>query len=103
MMLTGALSATEMITQHYFNPLNLNLTGLGQVAKDNYGEFESIVDELMIKHATGMYLSPEVRLMLAIGATVATVHTANNGDPKLAETLKNMHRKATPPPGSKDL
>ena len=103
MMFTGALTGLEMTTEHYFNPMNLKLTGMGQVAKDNYGEVEAIVDELMIKYGTGFYMSPEMRLVLAVSAMVATVHLANTGHPKLAQTLQAMNQRVVPPKAAKDL
>jgi hypothetical protein len=79
------------------------LQGLGSVTKDNIGEFEPIVDELMIKYGAGMYMSPELRLMMLIGSTVLTVHMANSGDPRIAEALKKMNKQAKEQVGSKDL
>lgn len=103
MLFTGTMTAMEMTTENYFNPVGLNLTGLGQVSKDNYGEVEAIIDELLIKHGTGVYMSPETRLVLAVGAMVATVHMANSGDPKLANTLQQMNQRIKVPAAAKDL
>jgi len=103
MMFTGAMTAVEVTTESYFNPLGLNLTGLGQVSKDNFAEVEGIIDELIIKHGTGIYMSPEMRLVLAVGAMVATVHLANSGDAKLANTLQSMNQRIKVPKSAKDL
>ncbi len=103
MLFTGSMTALEMTTEHYINPMGLNLTGLAQVSKDNYGEVEAIIDEMLIKHGTGVYMSPEMRLVLAVGAMVATVHLANSGDPKLANTLKQMNQRIKVPQAAKDL
>ena len=100
---TGTMTALEMTTESYANPLGLNLKGLGQVSKDNYGEVEAIIDELLINYGTGMYMSPETRLVLAVGAMVATVHMANSGDPKLANTLQAMNQRIKVPAAAKDL
>ena len=102
-VLVGIMTGAETVTRDHWNPLNLSLQGLGSVTKDNIGEFEPIVDELMIKYGAGMYMSPELRLMMLIGSTVLTVHMANSGDPRIAEALKKMNRQAKEQAGSKDL
>ena len=102
-MFTGAMAGLELTTEQYFNPMGLKLTGVGQVAKDNYGEVEAVIDELLIKYGTGFYMAPETRLVLAVGAMVATVHLANTGDPKLAQTLQAMNQRIVPPKSANDL
>jgi len=78
----------------YVNPLGLNLRGLSKVTKDNHEEFEPILDELMIKYGIGMAMGPEMRLCMSIGMVVYTVHSANSGDPRVAEALARMNQKA---------
>jgi len=78
----------------YANPLGLNLRGLAKVTKDNSTEFEPILDELMIKYGIGMAMGPEMRLCMSIGMMVYTVHSANSGDPRVAEALARMNQKA---------
>jgi len=103
MLLHGTMIGIEHITRDVWNPLGLNLNGLGQITKDSMGEFQPLVDEMMIKYGTGMYLSVEVRLALMVGATVMTVHSANSGDPRVAQALKKMNNVAQAPAGSSDL
>ena len=103
MLLHGTMIGIEHVTRDVWNPLGLNLNGLGQITKDSMGEFQPLVDEMMIKYGTGMYLSVEVRLALAVGATVMTVHAANSGDPRVAQALKKMNNVAQAPAGSSDL
>ena len=103
MVFCGVMSGMEVATKGYFNPAGLNLTGLGQVASDNYAEVGDIVDELMIKYGAGMYMSVEMRLAVAIGATVLTVHGANSGDPRVAAALEKMNRTVVLPESGKDL
>jgi len=86
----AAMSGLEMST-HVFNPLQLDLTGLGKVATDNADQFKDILDELVIKYATGVHVSPEARLVLGVGALVMTVHAANTGDPRVKEALERMN------------
>lgn len=102
-LLVGVMSGAEVVTRDHWNPLGLNLQGLGQVTKDSISEFEPVIDELMIKYGAGMYMSPELRLVMLIGSTVVTVHMANSGDPRIAEALKKMNKTASAPSGSKDL
>lgn len=91
----GGMLAIEKSTD-YWNPLGLNLTGLGTVTQQNMADFQPILDELMIKHNAGMYTSPEWRLALAIGATVMTVNAANN-NPEVARAVKQMHTQVKKP------
>ena len=99
MLFVGSMVGLESLTQQY-NPLGLNLQGLGQVARDNIAEFTPILDELTIKYGASMYVQPEVRLAFAIGAMVVTVHSANSGDSRLGEALKRMSAPVKPPNGS---
>ena len=102
-LLHGTMVAVESFHRDVWNPMGLRLTGLGQITKDNMSEFEPIVDELMIKYGAGMYMSVEMRLALAIGATVLTVHGANSGDPRIATALEKMNQKVAMPESGKDL
>jgi len=92
MLFYGAMVGLESFTRDVWNPMGLDLTGLGQVTKDNMQEFQPVLDELMIKYGTGLYVTPEVRLAIAVGSLVVTVHAANSGDPRLAESLKKMNQ-----------
>ena len=103
MLLQGTMVGIESITRDVWNPLGLNLNGLGRITKDNMSEFQPIVDELMIKYNVGTYISPETRLILSLGALVMTVHAANNGDPRVAVALEKMNASVKIPAGSADL
>lgn len=91
MLLHGTMVGIETFTRDVYNPLNLRLDGLAQVTKDNMGEFQPIVDELMIKYGAGMYMRPETRLVLALGALMLTVHSANSGNTKVADAMQRMN------------
>jgi hypothetical protein len=99
---SSAMTGLEMSTT-VWNPLGLQLTGLGQIARDNADQFKDVVDELMIKYTTGMYMSPETRLVMSVGALVMTVHAANTGDPRVKTALERMNVAVKVPPGSDDL
>ena len=98
----GSMCGLEYST-HIWNPLNLNLTGLGEVTKQNMADFEPIVDELMIKYGGASYMPPEYRLLLAVGAMVFTVHTANSGDPALAQAMSKVNATMKKPPTAEGL
>lgn len=101
-LLYGSMCGLEYSTG-IWNPLNLNLAGLGEVTKQNMADFEPIVDELMIKYGGAAYMPPEYRLVLAVGAMVFTVHTANSGDPALAQAMSKMHATVKKPPHADGL
>ena len=103
MILHGSMLAIETIHRDVYNPLGLNLNGLAKVTKDNMAEFQPIVDELMIKYSTGLYMGPEMRLVLAMGALVMTVHGANSGDVRIASALEKMNTGVKVPAGAEDL
>lgn len=86
----------------YFNPLGLDLTGLGSVAQNNMADFQPILDELMIKYQCGAYTSPETRLVLMVGAMVVTVNAANQ-NPETAKALSAMASTVKVPAGASDL
>ena len=66
-------------------------------------DFEPIVDELMIKYGGASYMPPEYRLLLAVGAMVFTVHTANSGDPALAQAMSKVNATMKKPPQAEGL
>jgi len=68
----------ELMTKHY-NPLNLQLSGLGSTTQASIKSFEPLLDEFMIKHSMDMTASVEFRIVMMVVTTVATVHMANTG------------------------
>lgn len=88
----ACMGGLEYATTHHFNPLGLNLTGLGNVTRDNLADVQPILDELQIKYGWNMYMSPELRLAALVGTIMYTVHTANSGDPSTAEALRKMNQ-----------
>ena len=90
MLLHASMSGLEVLTRDVYNPLGLNLQGLGNIPKQNMVDFLPLVDELMIKYGAGMYMPPEYRLLLSLGALVVTVHSSNSGDPRVGEAIQKM-------------
>jgi len=99
---TSAMTGLEMSTA-VWNPMGLQLNGLGQIARDNSDQFKDVVDELLVKYTTGMYMGPETRLIMSVGALVMTVHAANTGDPRVKTALEKMNVAVQVPPGAEDL
>jgi len=97
-VLVAAMAGVEQITEHYWNPLGLQLSGLAKVTKDNQGEFQPILDELMIKYGASMYVSPEMRLCGLVATLMYTVHSANTGDPRTAAAFEKMRTAVKPAP-----
>lgn len=88
-LLIGGMYGLEHGLNHY-NPLGLNLTGLGEVTKTNISQFEPILDELIIKYGMDMTMSAEMRLLVLIGTTVFTVHAANTNNQAVKKSLEKM-------------
>lgn len=103
LLLQGTMVAVETIHRDVWNPLGLNLNGLAKVTKDNMAELQPIVDELLIKYGAGMYMGPELRLALSLGALVFTVHAANSGDARVAVALQRMNETVKTPDYAKQL
>ncbi len=99
----SAVNAVEAIHREHWNPLNLRLDGLTNVVRDNMDQIVPLLDELSIKYAHGMYMGPEMRLVLTVGAMAATVHSANNGNPAVASALNRAAGVVAPPKGSEGL
>ena len=98
-----AMSGLEELTTKHYNPLGLNLAGLSQVARENQDQFGPILDELVIKYATNMYVGPEMRLAMATATLIYTVHAANSGNPAVAQAMASMARPVSAPTNAKDL
>ena len=77
--LVSACYGAEYITDNQWNPLNLDLTGLGDTVKLNLTKFEPILEEMAIKYNTQLSVPVEMRLAMLVGTTVMTVHAANKG------------------------
>ena len=92
-----------------FNPLGLNLTGLGQTAQMNMDAFQDTLDELAIKYGMKMAVGVEMRLALMVGTMVLTVNEANNGGGAITKAVGSFARasdtakKPAPKGVSKDL
>lgn len=88
----AVVAGIEKGTAEYWNPLNLDLTGMARVASDNPSEFENIVDELIIKYGASKPMGPEMRLALALGTLMYTVNAANQGNEKVKAALEKVNK-----------
>ena len=81
----ACMHGIEMSTAHW-NPLGLKLAGLGQTVQGSIKQFEPLIDEFMIKHSLDIAASVELRIVMMIATTVATVHMANTQGPRTVES-----------------
>jgi hypothetical protein len=102
-VLCTALTSLEVVTRDHYNPLGLDLSGLGQIARENMTDIQPLLDELTIKYSTGMSMCVEVRLAMSLGVLVYTVHSANIGNEKVAEVLSKASKPIKVPKGVDDL
>jgi hypothetical protein len=102
-VLCTALTSLEVVTRDHYNPLGLDLSGLGQIARENMTDIQPLLDELTIKYSTGMSMCVEVRLAMSLGVLVYTVHSANIGNEKVAEVLSKVSKPIKVPKGVDDL
>jgi len=91
LVFVGAMHGMEYVAENVFNPLGLNLTGLGKVCSENVDQFTPLLDELMIKHGMAMAVSVEVRLTVLVATTMMTVHAVNSGNEAVASALSKMN------------
>ena len=75
-----------------FNPLGLNLAGLGQSAQLNLAKFQDTLDEIAIKYGMKMNASAEVRLAVMVSTMVLTVNEANNGGGPISQAMGTLQK-----------
>ena len=80
----ACMHGLEMSTAHW-NPLGLKLAGLGQTVQGSIKQFEPLLDEFMIKHSLDIAASVELRILMMVATTVATVHMANTQGPRTVD------------------
>ncbi|KAJ1620103.1 hypothetical protein T492DRAFT_915447 [Pavlovales sp. CCMP2436] len=82
----AAMYGIEYGVQAY-NPLNLQVRGLGQTVQASLKTFEPLLNEFMIKHNMDVSASVELRIVMLVVTTVTTVHLANTGQGGLLQRL----------------
>lgn len=87
--LSGLCVPAAMIIEHVGEHMGLKLKGpsesLSAVVYTNRAVFESCIKELVCKYGLGGYMQPEVRLAMALGSCVMSVHTKNDTAEKIRQ------------------
>lgn len=91
MLFVGAMYGLEYGSRE-FNPLGLNLTGLGSTAQMNINTFQDTLDEMAIKYGLKMNVGVEVRLAVMVSTMVLTVHESNNGGGPISHAMNQLQK-----------
>ncbi len=76
-MLMGAITGLEWLNGR-FDPFDLKLDGWSENVHENIEDFDEIFEELYDKYKDKGKMSPEVRLMMAIGGSGFMCHVSNS-------------------------
>lgn len=92
--LSGLCVPIAMIIEHVGSEMGLKLNGpsksLTEVVHTNRTVFESCIKEIVCKYGLGTYMQPEVRLAIALGSCVLSVHTENTTAEKASTVPKSQ-------------
>jgi len=90
-----------------FNPLDVNLEGWAEATHTNIDDYDSVLEELIVKYRGAAKMAPELRLLLMLGGSAATHHITHSmfkslnvadilkQNPGLKETMVNAAVKTT--------
>jgi hypothetical protein len=91
-MLMGAITGLEWLNGR-FDPFDLKLDGWSEQVNENVEDFDEIFEELYDKYKDRGKMSPEVRLILAIGGSGFMCHVSNSffrsKMPSMDDVLRN--------------
>ena len=76
-MLMGAITGMEWLNGR-FDPFDLKLDGWSESVHENAEDFDEIFEELYDKYKDKGKMSPEVRLMMAVGGSGFMCHVSNS-------------------------
>ena len=76
-MLMGAITGIEWLNGR-FDPFDLKLDGWSESVHENAEDFDEIFEELYDKYKDKGKMSPEVRLMMAVGGSGFMCHVSNS-------------------------
>jgi hypothetical protein len=76
-MLMGAITGMEWLNGR-FDPFDIKLDGWSESVHENVEDFDEIFEELYDKYKDRGKMSPEVRLMMAIGGSGFMCHVSNS-------------------------
>ena len=86
-MLVGILKGVEFLNDSY-NPFEIKLTGLGDSVKDDIQSYYDIIGEIYEKwNQPGSRMAPELRLLLLIGSSAATLQLNKAIGPMMSSML----------------
>ena len=91
-MLMGAITGMEWLNDR-FDPFDLKLDGWSESVHENVEDFDEIFEELYDKYKDRGKMSPEIRLMMAIGGSGFMCHVSNSffrsKMPSMDDVLRN--------------
>ena len=86
-MLVGILNGVELLNDSY-NPFELKLTGLSNSVKDDIQNYYDVIGEIYEKwNQPGTRMAPELRLLLLIGSSAATLQIHKAVGPMMSSML----------------
>ena len=91
-MLMGAITGMEWLNGR-FDPFDLKLDGWSESVHENVEDFDEIFEELYDKYKDRGKMSPEMRLVMAVGGSGFMCHVSNsffrNKMPNMDDVLRN--------------
>ena len=91
-MMMGAITGMEWLNNR-FDPFDLKLDGWSESVHENVEDFDEIFEELYDKYKDRGKMSPEMRLMLAVGGSGFMFHVSNSffrsKMPSMDDVLRN--------------
>jgi hypothetical protein len=91
-MLMGAITGMEWLNGR-FDPFDLKLDGWSESVHENVEDFDEIFEELYDKYKDRGKMSPEMRLVMAVGGSGFMCHVSNsffrNKMPSMDDVLRN--------------
>ena len=91
-MLMGAITGMEWLNGR-FDPFDMKLDGWSESVHENIEDFDEIFEELYDKYKDRGKMSPEMRLMMAVGGSGFMCHVSNsffrNKMPSMDDVLRN--------------
>jgi hypothetical protein len=91
-MLVGAITGMEWLNGR-FDPFDLKLDGWSESAHENIEDFDEIFEELYDKYKDRGKMSPEMRLIMAIGGSGFMCHVSNTFFRSKMPTMDDVLRK----------
>ena len=91
-MLVSFASLVEMLNSVY-NPINLNLDGYSKSIMMSAKDYDEIFEELYYKWSDRTYISPELKLVMALAGSTMFFHTGSLRSKQIKKTKKKTKQK----------